>query len=153
MLLEKGSTPGAFEVVEKTTVKYTDSDNHVAFNYVEELSADKDSYYRLRIVDTDGKNHFSNVLVFRNQNQLKQFKVYPTVIESSTTFSFQATSPGNGIFQLIDPSGRIITQYKIHIESGNNHIMINNLGSMRSGYYTAFLKLEDTIQSSKVYKR
>ncbi|MGZ5255307.1 MAG: hypothetical protein ACXWCT_12935 [Flavitalea sp.] len=153
VLLEKGSTPAVFEVLENAIVKYTNTDNHIVYNYKEAQSPYKTSYYRLRIVHTDGNFHYSNVLVFRNQQLTNLLKVYPTVIESSATMNVQSTRPGNGTFQLVDHSGRIIAQYKIQIQSGYNTIMINNLGSIRSGYYVASLIWEDTQQSSKVYKR
>ena len=109
--------------------------------------------YRLKMITANNKIEYSNILLFRENEQVEnQFKIYPSNIETSATVSMKADKATNAVFQLVDYSGKIISQKNILLKQGNNSVLITDLGNIHTGNYVAVVKVDHKSYSQKVVR-
>lgn len=94
------------------------------------------AYYRLKMVESDGRISFSQVLVFREQGVGSQLLVYPNPVKGSAFVSFMSPAKAGIELQLADASGRIVLRRTRTIERGNNILSLDGLEKFIPGIYT-----------------
>jgi uncharacterized repeat protein (TIGR01451 family) len=94
------------------------------------------AYYRLKMVELDGKISFSQVLVFREKGVGSQLLVYPNPVKGKAFLSFMSPSKARIELQLTDASGRLVLRRSCDIEKGNNIISLEKLERFVPGVYT-----------------
>jgi Secretion system C-terminal sorting domain len=95
-------------------------------------------YYRLRMIDLDGKFKYSNVIMIRkDQSSIKGLSINPNPIVNgnNTTVRFEAKSANTVEFKVVDMSGKIVLRQQNNITSGTNSIAITNLDRLQPGLY------------------
>jgi len=107
------------------------------------------SYYRLKMIDRDGKFEYSKIVSIDDFSSSKNhILLYPNpvkdilkinVVSGSTSLSSQAV--------LYDLAGRSV--YKRKLSNGSNEI---NLGAIPSGFYMLMLTIDNEIQTFKIAK-
>lgn len=108
-------------------------------------------YYRLKMVGADGKVQYSNVLVFRaDENKKQAFKMYPSVINDNATINISAVKNEQTKLQVVDLSGRAIFQKDITLQSGDNNISVNGFSNLHQGTYIAVMQAGNTTYSQKI---
>ena len=80
------------------------------------------------------------------------FKVYPSVIDGSAKMAVNAAKDGWAMFQLVDYSGRVLSQQQIVVDKGMNNVPLFNLSNVAKGSYLAVLKLDGGIYNQKIVK-
>ena len=93
------------------------------------------SYYRLKIVDSNGKFTYSKTLMFRNDISLSEKSVYPNPFINYITISIRADQKSSGVITLSDFSGKMISTRNVQVEKGINNISLDNLPEMAAGNY------------------
>jgi hypothetical protein len=110
----------------RTTYSYTDANITNAVNF-----------YRLKMIDADGKYSYSHVLVFTG-DQLSG-AVVATAAPNPFTESFKVNiileKKQSIQVKLADVSGRIIFTKDVSGQEGNNSIQCNGLSSLQQGIY------------------
>lgn len=96
-------------------------------------------YYRLKMVELDGKISFSQVLVFREKGVGNQLLVYPNPVKGKAFVSFMSPSKARIELQLIDASGRLVLRRSCDVEKGNNILSLSGLERFVPGTYTVQL--------------
>lgn len=94
-------------------------------------------YYRLKMVDIDGKTVYSNViLVRRDQQLLRQIQILPNPV-SSTSAQVLIPSSANvkGIIRVMDLSGHVLLQQTERLYPGTNSVLIRDLSKLSGGTY------------------
>lgn len=94
------------------------------------------AYYRLKMVELDGKTSFSQVLVFREKGVGSQLLVYPNPVKGKAFVSFMSSSKARIELQLTDASGRLVFRRSCDIEKGNNILSLEKLERFVPGVYT-----------------
>jgi len=110
------------------------------YDLTDELSSVTGSafYYRLKMIDLDGKFTYSQVVMIRrNGKAITGIVVNPNpVVGGNATLRMTAAESGMVEIRVIDFTGKIRMSQKTRIYEGNNSISINNLNDLQPGVYT-----------------
>ncbi|HPH86442.1 MAG TPA: T9SS type A sorting domain-containing protein [Ferruginibacter sp.] len=94
-------------------------------------------YYRLRIVDTDGKYSFSKIVAVKLNGSAfsDKISVFPNPFTSNIKVSFAATTEEDANFRIIGLDGRVVITRKMTIQKGDNIVVMHDLGNLPRGSY------------------
>jgi hypothetical protein len=110
-------------------------------------------YYRLRMVDIDGKYSYSNVIMVRkDQKQMASLIISPNPVFGGgvVTIRLGSESKKSVEVRVIDNSGKIVLKQQNQLNEGINSISFNNQSHLQSGIYTVQVVADDEILSSKL---
>lgn len=108
------------------------------------------TYYRLRIVDNDGKEQYSRVIILKPGNlQRSQVKVLPNPFKDVITINYPSTNQQVIKILITDVYGHIIRTVQREINAGENSIAIGSLGDLPPGMY--FLSIHDKRNNGEVF--
>lgn len=112
------------------------------------------SYYRLKMVLSNGNILYSNVLVVRGKNaDENSFKVFPSVISNTATVSVNAGKKQQAALQIVDLNGRVVSSQHVTLQEGNNNLSFNKPTNVTSGMYVAVIKVDEALQTQKIMMR
>jgi hypothetical protein len=99
----------------------------LSYNFVDEKPLTTNNYYRLRQVDLNGKENFSNVVVLRPSTTVKAeiTKLYPNPVSERLNVVLNTVSSEKVTLNLTDLTGRIIEIRNIETTVGDNNINFN----------------------------
>jgi hypothetical protein len=125
------------------------------YQYADELSGANENvfYYRLRMVDIDGKFSYSNVImVRRDQKNMGGMTLSPNPVFSGSvvTIRLNADTKKNVEIRVIDNSGKVVLNQQNQLNEGINSIAFNNQNRLQSGIYTVQVIADNEILSSKL---
>jgi uncharacterized repeat protein (TIGR01451 family) len=111
-------------------------------------------YYRLRIVDTDGKYGFSKVIAIRikGTTKLEQFEVFPNPFISDVKISLSSSSDVNASFRILSFEGKELLKRNLDVQKGDNIIVLRDLGLLPPGSYILEVKTGDNTFIRKIVK-
>jgi hypothetical protein len=110
-------------------------------------------YYRLRIVDNDGKYTYSKTIPVKLNQPENSFSVYPNPVDNYAILNLYAAKPDNGMLRLMDNSGRQILTKSFTITNGNNSIMVDQLGNLPKGIYNIQVLVNNNLYNQKIIKK
>lgn len=90
-------------------------------------------FYRLKLVDKDGRFSYSKVIAFYVNSQ-NRFIVYPNPARTEMFISMIVDKKSNVQIKIIDASGRTVGEQERTIEKGNNVFPVNTL-KLKNGNY------------------
>lgn len=99
-------------------------------------------YYRLKMIDADGKFKYSNVITITLSAFTGRVTVFPNPAENFTNVSVNVPASGLAKWKLIDNRGRVIMQKTKELMKGKNEFTIN-LEKLSSGVYYFIISGED----------
>jgi uncharacterized repeat protein (TIGR01451 family) len=85
----------------------------------------KHIFYRLKLIDRDGKFNYSKVVAFNINLRQNQFSVYPNPARTEIFVSITSGKNENLNLKIIDGSGRIVSEQQRTVEKGNNVFSVN----------------------------
>jgi len=95
------------------------------------------SYYRLKIMDTDGSYEYSMIIVLQNSNVgTGHVNVYPVPAHNAVTFAFTCAYNDDVVVSITDLSGRLVKQLTINVSKGQNQKEVN-IEDLPMGMYHA----------------
>ncbi len=100
--------------------------------------ADGVVYYRLRMVDVDGKFKYSNVIMVRKEKKTISgisLSPNPVISSANATVRFDAARSSVVSLRVIDMAGRQILAQQNNVTEGTNSIQVNNLNRLQPGLY------------------
>jgi Secretion system C-terminal sorting domain len=110
-----------------------------SYSYDDNTQLSGKVYYRLKMVDNDGKFTYSNIIVLSNQNTTT-VSVYPNPVTDKATLQFSDNKLLNTTAKLTDMSGRLVSTIAI-----KNNFETIDMGKLPAGIY--MLQLADgTVQ-------
>ncbi len=149
VVIEKSKGSSSFEAIGETVVS-----NAAKFQFTDIETLEGNALYRLKMIAVNGKIEYSNILAFRNNNQVgSSFKIYPSAIQSSATMNVKSNKTGTAIFELVDYSGRLIHRQHIAVQEGHNNIQLNSMSNITGGNYLAVLKIDNNVYTQKIIKQ
>jgi len=123
------------------------------YQYTDDLSAESGStfYYRLKMVDIDGKSRYSNViLIRRDQQKINGISIAPNPVSNGmATIRMSASNTTTIEMRVVDLAGKVVLRQQNKVYEGNNSISLNNLGSLMPGIYTLQVFDGQTVTNSK----
>lgn len=108
-------------------------------------------YYRLKMVDIDGKAKYSNVIMIRrDQNMINGISIAPNpVTNGMATVRLSTSTTGTVELRVIDLAGKVVIRQQNQVYEGTNSISLNNLSRLMPGIYTLQLIDGEAVMNSK----
>ncbi|HET7003200.1 MAG TPA: T9SS type A sorting domain-containing protein, partial [Puia sp.] len=100
-------------------------------------------YYRLRIVDKDGKYNYSKIIPVKLDQPDNSISVYPNPVDNYAIVNLYSDKPGNCVLRLIDEAGRQILVKSFTAVAGNNNLTVDQLGHLQKGIYVIQVMLNN----------
>lgn len=147
-ILERGTSATNFEVIAHVASNGIETGSTYSYNNV--LQNKKPQYfYRLKMVDKDGKYSYSNILV-ENFRTTKPFSIYPTQVINNP-INIQFNEPiSKGALRLLNMNGKLL-QF-IELKSNNTNYLLQT-HHLPTGMYILQLQTATGIQTNKFTKQ
>lgn len=111
-------------------------------------------YYRLRMVDIDGKARYSNVVsVRKNTKGGMKMNIVPNPANTIAQLKLETVAAGKGSVTITDAAGRRVLQQSVSVAAGSNSILLNNLASLSTGIYTVKVLVGNDVFTDKLVIR
>ncbi len=111
----------------------------------------KNSYYRLKMIDQDGKYVYSEIVYLQLSEFSQETTLYPNPCKNVLNIQYQTSSQGELSIQLLDIQGKLLRTQLVQTTEGQNVLQFNDLGTLPSGLY--FLRLlQEGTTSATIYK-
>jgi Secretion system C-terminal sorting domain len=91
-------------------------------------------YYRIKLVDANGKNTYSNTVTVRVAG-VNSINVFPNPFTEKISISFYSNSNTTAVIRLTDMNGKTVAQSACTVVKGNNQQSISNLKNIAGGMY------------------
>jgi Secretion system C-terminal sorting domain len=100
------------------------------------------SWYRLRMIDVDGHQELSNIILIQQNEKQNQLRLYPSLANASVTV--EITTVQNQLCQLFifNAEGRMIKSETKNITQGINRLLLNVSNLPTGAYYIIIVKNE-----------
>jgi hypothetical protein len=109
-------------------------------------------YYRLRMVDKDGKAEYSKtVSVKRNEVTAERVSVFPNPFTESVYVTLLSDQASDMTVKITDITGRLIREEKSTTTSGSNTVEVNT-NDLVAGIYFMSIEQNGTVQVQKIMK-
>ncbi|HMU44872.1 MAG TPA: T9SS type A sorting domain-containing protein [Chitinophagaceae bacterium] len=108
-------------------------------------------YYRLRMIDIDGKFTYSNVIMIRKGGTKVDGIVLspnPVASNGSLTVRFESGLSKSVEIRVIDMSGRVVLKQYNNVQEGSNSVSIKNMSGLMPGTYV--LQMNDGVAVENV---
>jgi hypothetical protein len=110
-------------------------------------------YYRLHILDFDGKAEFSNVFTIRRAGAKNSaLKISPSLAADFITAQFDAQNTATALVQIVDMSGLVYKTMQLNTEFGKNAPIIST-ENLPAGFYVLRLNLENETLTERFVKQ
>jgi trimeric autotransporter adhesin len=96
-------------------------------------------YYRLKMIDTDGKYSYSKLIALNIKNKESIAILYPNPATSNATLMISVQKEEHLNYTVTDQSGRVLINRKVSVYEGSNTIAIN-IEMLKAGFYTLSIK-------------
>jgi hypothetical protein len=109
-------------------------------------------YYRLRMVDIDGKFTYSSIITIKLSDITTSASVFPNPAKNETTISISSANGTKIHWQMIDNTGRVLINRNTILRDGVNNITVD-LRNYSSGIYFIKLSGENINEIIKLQKQ
>ena len=139
--IERSSNGSSFATIGAKQAAAGSYSSRKQYNYFDDLSAATGNvfYYRLKMIDEDGKFKYSNVIMIRKeQKSITGITINPNPVVSSETATVRFSAAAQAVVELrvVDMAGRVVIKQQNKAYAGNNSLALNNLHSLQPGVYT-----------------
>ncbi len=105
------------------------------FDFIDATPLQGRNYYRLKMIDIDGKVSYSPILVIINGSKGFEFVgIYPSIVKNETSLSISSAKAATIETRITDMSGRVVAKSKQSIPAGASLIKID-CGNLAPGIY------------------
>ena len=102
------------------------------------------NYYRLKMIDLDGKSTYSMIRVINSTSTVQNVKVYPNPTSNMITTDFSLEEENEGMIQIFDALGSMVSQQAADYKAGANRVR-TDVSALPSGIYFVKLGLKDQV--------
>lgn len=145
----------AMKFVEINTTKVDgESARQLSYGFIDHAPEATTQLYRLKMTATNGQIQYSNILVFRLENESESaFGIYPNVIQNTMNMQIASEKAGNALVQITDYSGRVIMHTNVLIQEGSNNIALHNMNGLTKGSYVVLMRVNNKVYTNKIIKQ
>ncbi len=102
------------------------------------------NYYRLKMIDLDGKSTYSMIRVINSTSTVQNVKVYPNPTSNVITTDFSLEEENEGMIQIFDALGSMVSQQAADYKAGANRVR-TDVSALPAGIYFVKLGLKDQV--------
>ena len=112
-------------------------------------------YYRLRIIDIDGFNTFSQVVALRLDGSIvmSNMTVYPNPFTNNIKLQVNSVKEENSLIRFINMNGQEVLKRNVTLQPGENIVIIKDLEVMAPGMYIMEFGTKDGVMTQKIIKK
>jgi hypothetical protein len=132
-VIQRSTDGSTFEDVH-TVAANTDEATAQSYSYTDQDNWNGKLYYRLEMVDRDGKANYSNIISISLQ-EAQSIRIYPTQVENGNFFVETSASIQQARLELFDMGGRRLQEKLWSVLEGRQQVAVNNNGSLPAGAY------------------
>lgn len=132
------------------------SDSKKSYSYTDMISpGTKIVYYRLKMVDLDGKFAYSKIIALKLNGSFStdNVSVYPNPFITDIKVQLTATEDHLAAFRVISFDGREVINRKISVQKGDNIVVLKDFGSMATGNYILEITTNNNKYIQKILKK
>jgi Secretion system C-terminal sorting domain len=118
------------------------SSQTLQYNYLHSQPVSGNNFYKLKMVDVDGRFAYSPIVVVNHQNELSSVKIFPNPVANMLHLYIPSQKKETIIYRLHNTDGRYIASKKIELVKGNNYSDWN-IENLPAGNY--FLSTDNKI--------
>ena len=108
-------------------------------------------YYRLKMIDLDGKFTYSNIITLTNGKK-GLVMIYPNPVRESAKLVITAAKKEAIMYSVIDYAGRVLRTEKVNLAEGTNTLIID-LNKLAAGVYSLSIQGELTKERIRFVKQ
>jgi hypothetical protein len=110
-------------------------------------------YYRLKMIDKDGKFNYSGIISIKNEKvKSLQVAVAPNPFTEKLQLQIHSEIAGLAKLTLRDLTGKLIESRSTFISAGSSSIKLNSLNRLQKGVYVVEIELNNVKQYVKAVK-
>ena len=121
------------------------------YNFVDKEQNNATVFYRIKVINSDGKIFYSPIISIGNKDKSAAIKVYPNPIIATTWLSINSNVNENITLTICDITGKIYSEKMQPIITGNNLILLTT-NNLQKGMFLLRIK-GFTIDESVVLKK
>lgn len=106
-----------------------------SYSFHDKLPAPNNNYYRLKIVDLDGRSALSKVVVIRTGSAGRGIFAYPNPVRDQIQLTWEDMPAAEYTIDILHTGGQLMQKSKIRITSSSQVTVIPRNSSWRSGVY------------------
>ena len=133
-VIQRSTNGSTFDDVNSVAGSTGDSTTQQTYSYTDQDNYEGMLYYRLMMVDRDGKFTYSNILSISLQ-KAKTIRVYPTVVESGILFVAASTAIEQAKLELFDMNGQRLQVNDWSSLQGVQQVSVGGNGRLAAGAY------------------
>ena len=140
----------AFNVIgNKQTVASNQPVNSYTFS--DEQPSTGANYYRVRMIDNDGKFSYSKVLLITGVDLSKEkLGIFPNPAVSQATLYYRSEKKATATIQVFNMNGALITKQQIEVLNGENALALHGINHFAAGIYHVQLTVDQTSQHTRL---
>jgi hypothetical protein len=109
------------------------------------------TYYRLKMVDVDGRFVYSSTLVVRPANVPGvSFNVFPNPVVSSATVYVRSDIAGTATIRVMNMQGATLMMQNNTVSRGENAISLNKISTLSAGVYSLQVSVNGNTQVTRI---
>ncbi len=151
--IERSANGSSFDKI-GTAMAAGNSNSNRAYTFTDTKPFAAVNYYRLKMIDTDGRYTYSNVIVFMGDRSkgiiVSNIKPNPFIETINLGIVLQQAQALT--VQMVDMTGRVVSTKQVQAKAGNNDIMYNGLSQLADGVYYIRIITADALLQQKVLK-
>ncbi|MBS1497438.1 MAG: exo-alpha-sialidase [Bacteroidetes bacterium] len=121
-----------------------------SYSFTDKFPAAGANYYRLKMIDIDGKATYSSIVKLYVNGILNSLLVSPNPAVESTTIKLTSAKEAEASIRLIDNGGKTILMQKNKIFTGINNLQLTGLSKFSRGIYTLQVMVQDELITQKL---
>lgn len=98
----------------------------------------RNSFYRVLVVNLDGRRVYSNIVSIRGKDADPEINIFPMPVNDELQFTVSTKKVGRYAYQVVDVAGRTLNEGVVDVVSGNNRFSLS-VNSLTAGLYVLHL--------------
>jgi hypothetical protein len=128
------------------------TDKSYSFSYNIKSVVAPVAYYRLKMVDIDGRFTYSAIVPLQLLKKGTSVSLYPNPVKSTSTLTINVQQKERVTYSVVDQAGMIISSHQTELAAGTNTIVIN-AKALAPGLYTIRITGTQTNENSRFVKQ
>ncbi|MFT3681797.1 MAG: T9SS type A sorting domain-containing protein [Ferruginibacter sp.] len=112
-------------------------------------------YYRIKMVDTDGKAKYSSVIEIRinSGNKTTTVRTWPNPFTNQVNTEYFSENKGSVKINFLDMNGRTVNSSTVQVKKGQNNFALTQVQSFQRGAYVMQIISENKTENIKIVKQ
>lgn len=149
-IIEKSLDGRSFSTLDSVIAKNTVG--NISYKYLDNHLQNGINYYRLKMVDKDGKFIYSDVATIKVKVESSAVNLFPMPTHNLLNLSFTSAIAGKYTIRITDIAGKVFEQINGQAINGNNKVSINLHQYLAGTYLLNINVAEILISQSKFIK-